>query len=96
MDQDAACNEGINLGDVVLDERPVPSLKWAQPPPVFGPCLFWPNGRIDEYATFGTEIHLGPGHIVLNGNPAPPRKGHISPLFWSMSIVATVAHLSYC
>jgi len=27
---------------------------------------------------FATEVGLGPGHIVLDGNPAPP-KGHISP-----------------
>jgi len=49
----------------------------------------------------GTELDLGPGHIVLDGNPAPPaspRKGHSSspPSFRLMSIVATVAHLSYC
>jgi len=24
----------------------------------------------------GTEVGLGPGHIVLDGNPAPPAKGH--------------------
>jgi len=29
----------------------------------------------------GTEVDLGPGHIVLDGEPAPPRKGHSSPLF---------------
>jgi len=46
----------------------------------------------------GTEVDLGPGHIVLDGDPAPPRKGHCSPPppFRPMSIVATVAHLSYC
>ena len=27
----------------------------------------------------GTEIDLGPSHIVLDGDPAPPRKGHSSP-----------------
>jgi len=27
----------------------------------------------------GTEVDLGPGHIVLDGDPAPPRKGHSSP-----------------
>jgi len=44
-----------------------------------------------------TEVDLGPGHIVLDGDPAPSRKGHSSPLsFRTMSIVATVAHLSYC
>jgi len=43
----------------------------------------------------GTEVDLGPGHIVLDGDPAPPEKGHsCSSLFESfrpMSIVATVA-----
>jgi len=26
----------------------------------------------------GTEVDLGLGHIVLDGNPARPRKGHSS------------------
>jgi len=31
---------------------------------------------------FGTEVDLGPGHIVLDGDPDPLRKGHSSlPLF---------------
>jgi len=43
------------------------------------------------------QVDLGPGHIVLDGNPAPLRKGYSSPpFFWPMSIVATVAYLSYC
>jgi len=29
----------------------------------------------------GTEADLGPRHIVLDGDPAPPRTGHSSPLF---------------
>jgi len=45
--------------------------------------------------TLGTEIDLGPGHTVLDGSQLP-RKGHSSPLFSVMSIVATVAHVSYC
>jgi len=47
----------------------------------------------------GTEVDLGPGHIVSDGDPAPmhPRRGTAVPLsFRPMSIVATVAHLSYC
>ena len=44
----------------------------------------------------GMEVDLGPGHIVLDGDPAPPlRKGHSTPSFRPMSVVATVAHLSY-
>jgi len=45
----------------------------------------------------GTEVQLGSGHIVLDGVPAPAKgKGHSNPSFRPMSIVATVAHLSYC
>jgi len=30
----------------------------------------------------GTEVDLGPGHIVLDGDPAPPRKmGTAAPVF---------------
>ena len=29
--------------------------------------------------SLGTEVGLGPDHIVLDGDPAPPSKGHSSP-----------------
>jgi len=29
----------------------------------------------------GTEVGLGPGHIVLDGNPAPPTKKAQPPIF---------------
>ena len=39
----------------------------------------------------GTEVDLGPGHIVLEGDPAPPAKeAQQSPCFPPMSFVATV------
>ena len=45
----------------------------------------------------GTEVDLGPGHIVLDRVPALRERGTAAPLsFRAMSIVATVAHLSYC
>jgi len=57
------------------------SPKGAQPP-IFGPYLLWPNGWMDEDATWYGSIHLGPGHIVLDGDPAcPTREGHSGPLF---------------
>jgi len=43
----------------------------------------------------GTEVDLRAGHIVLDGFPALRKRGTASPLR-PMSIVATVAHLSYC
>ena len=43
------------------------------PSSIFGPL--WPNGWMIKTAR-GTEVGLGPGHIVLDGGPAPqPRKG---------------------
>jgi len=47
----------INLGpgDVVLDGSQLP-LKGTQPP-VFGPCLLWPNSWMDEDATwYGSRL----------------------------------------
>jgi len=35
----------------------------------------------------GMDVGLGPSHIVLDGDPAPPSKGH-SPHFWPMYVVA--------
>jgi len=43
----------------------------------------------------GTEVDLRAGQIVLDGFPALRERG-IAPPFRPMSIMATVAHLSYC
>jgi len=36
----------------------------------------------------GVEVDLSPGHIVLDGDPAPPDRGTAAPCFRPMSIVA--------
>ena len=36
----------------------------------------------------GTEVGLGPGDIVLDGEPAPPKRGTQAPNFRPMSVVA--------
>jgi len=36
----------------------------------------------------GSQVGLGPGDIVLDGDPAPPLKGAQPPGFRPMSIVA--------
>jgi len=41
----------------------------------------------------GTEVGLGRGHIVLDGDPAPS-KGHSSPPLFGPCHGQTVAHLS--
>jgi len=46
----------------------------------------------------GTEVDLGPSHVVLDRNPSPKR-GHSSILLFCQCLFncgQTVAHLSYC
>ena len=47
--------------------------------------VLWPNGWMDKNGT--TEAGLGPGHIVLDGDPASPKRG-TAPNFRPMSVVA--------
>jgi len=46
----------------------------------------------------GTEVELGPGHIVLDGDPAAPRKEHSSPPLFAPCLLwpNEVADLRYC
>jgi len=73
-----------------------PEKRAHTPHSIFGPCLLWPNGWMDEDATwYGSRPWHRP-HCIRRG-PSCLRNGHNSPpLFSPMSIVATVAHLSYC
>ena len=50
--------------------------KEAQPP-IFRPCLLWPNGWMEQDA-LGTEVNLGPGGVVLD---RVPLKGAQPPVF---------------
>ena len=44
----------------------------------------------------GDEVALGPGHIVLDGNLAPPPKRGTTPNFRPMSVVAKRLDGSRC
>jgi len=74
-------------------QLPPPKKRYSPPHPILGPL--WPNGWMDQGA-LGTEVGLGPGDVVLDGDPAPLPKKVTAPSFRPMSIVAMVAHLSYC
>jgi len=75
---------GLSPRHVVLDGDPAAlPKKGAEPPPNFRPIC--------------TEVDLDTGHIVFYVVPAVRERGTAaSPAFSPMSIVATVAHLSYC
>ena len=86
---------GLGPGDFVFDGDPATRRKRAHSPPP----NFWPMSivakRLDGWS-LGTEIDLGAGHIVLDVVPAICEWGTAAPLFSSMYVVATVAHLGYC
>ena len=87
---------GLGPGDFVMDGDPATPEKRAQPPhPIFGPCLLCQTDGWMK-TPIGTEVDLGLGHIVLDGAPALRERGTAAPSFRPMSVVATVAHLSYC
>jgi len=105
-DQTAGCTRiplctevDLGPGDIVLDGEPAPPKRGIAP--TFRPCLLWPNGWLDQDATwYGGRPRLKP-HCVRLGPSSPPTKKEHSPLhFWPISVVAkwspmsaTVEHL---
>jgi len=86
---------GLDLRDIVFDLDPAPEKGHTHPTQFLahvycGQMAGWMKTPL------GTEVELGPGHIVLDGVPAPAKGAQQLPSFLPMSIVATVAHLSYC
>jgi len=68
---------GLGPGHIVLGEDQAPPKRGAQPSPIFGPCLLWPNGWTDQDATwYGGG--LGPRNIALDEDQLP-QKGEHSP-----------------
>jgi len=74
---------GLDPGHIVLDEDPAPlPKKGAQPSPIFGPCLLWPNGWMDQDATWYEDRHRPRPHCVTWGPSSPPqKKGTQPPIF---------------
>ena len=42
---------GLAPGHIMLDGDPAPPQKGTAAPPIFGPCLLWPNGWMDQDIT---------------------------------------------
>jgi len=90
-------DEDLGPDDIVLDGDPALPPKGHSPPPIFSPCLLWPNGWMDQDGMLlGTEVGLSPGDIVLDGDLAPTKKGHRTPTFRPMSIVTKRLDGSRC
>jgi len=65
---------GLGPGHIVLDgdRAPLPK-KRAQLPPLFGPCLLWPNGSMDQDATWYGGGPWPRPHC-FRWDPAPPKR----------------------
>jgi len=93
---------GLGPGHIVLLGDPAPSPKNGHSPLL---SQFWPMSvvanRLDGsrcHLARTTEKGLGAGHIVLDGEPAPPRKGaQQPPSLFSAHVYCgqAVAHLSH-
>ena len=82
--------------EIVLDGDPAPLPKrgWS---PQFSAHVYFGQTAGWMKVPLSMEVDLSPGHIVLDRDSALIREGgQQPPLFWPMSVVATVAHLSYC
>ena len=93
---------GFGPGDFVLDgdSAPLPQ-KGAEPPPViFGPCLLWPNGWMDEAGRptwHGDRPQLRRLCVRWGASqPAPKGGGAPLPNLWPISIVAKQLDASRC
>ena len=73
---------GLDPGDFVLDGDPVdPSPKREADPQIFGQCLLWPNGWMDQDGTWHRDrpqprrlcVRWTPSHAPPNGCRAPPQ-----------------------
>jgi len=88
---------GLGPGDFVLDGDPAPLTQKGAELPIFGPCLLWPNGWMDQDDSW----HGGrpqPRRLYVRWGPTPlPKRGRAPfPDFRPVSIVAKRLDVSRC
>ena len=91
---------GLGLRDIVFDVDPATPIKMAHPPhPIFGPCLLWPNGWMNEDAAwYGGRPRPGPH--CSRWVPSPTKGAQQPPLFgpcllWPRSPISATAGLLF-
>jgi len=72
---------GLGPGDFVLDGEPTPLPKKGAKPPIFGPCLLWPNGWMDQDGTCHGDGPRPRRHWFSMRTQFPPKKGTQPPIF---------------
>jgi len=85
---------GLGPRDFVLDGDPAPRPLNGVEPPIFGPCLLWPNGWMDQDSTWhGVGLRSRP-QCATWGPSSLPKKGDRAPNFRPISIVAKRLYVS--
>jgi len=85
----------VGLRDIVFDVDPATPRERDTHPTQFLAHVYCGQMAGWMKTPLGTEVDLCPDHLVLDG-PSSRVMGTAAPSFRPMSIVATVAHLSYC
>ena len=67
---------GLNPSDIVLDGDKAPLPQKGAEPPVFGSCLVWPNGCMDQDATAQATLCS-----MWTQRPLPEKRGTAPPFF---------------
>ena len=70
---------GLGAGQILLHEYPAPPPPKWHSPPTFGPYLLWPNGCMDQDATWYRGRPRPTQHCVLCGPSYPQKKRHTHP-----------------
>jgi len=82
-------------GDFMFDGDPATPIEkgHTHPHSIFGPCLLWPNGWMDEDATcYGSRPRPSP-HCVKWGSSCP-QKGHNSPSLFGPCLLSPWSPIS--
>jgi len=66
---------GLDPSNIVLDGDPAPHPQKGGTPQIFGPCLLWPNGWMDQDATWYNGRPRPRPHCVTWGPRSPLPKG---------------------
>jgi len=74
-------NVDLGPGHIVLDGNPAPLPRKGDISPSFGPCLLWPNGWMDQDATWYKGRPRPRPHCVTWEPRSPPIRGTV-PQFW--------------
>jgi len=83
-------------GDMLDGDPAPPTLKDTAPPLIFSPCLLWPDGWMDQNATwYGGRPRPRP-HCVRWGPSLPPKGAQQPPFSVHAHCGQMVAHVSYC